>query len=62
VGLADEAAALRGLTSTGNAVRAMEHVSEDVVAEAYLKAIAAFRKPGGSIRASAWFRCLLARP
>ena len=59
---ADEAAALRGLTSTGNAVRAMEHVSEEVVTEVYAKAIAAFRQPGGSVRASAWFRCLLARP
>jgi SAM-dependent methyltransferase len=59
---ADEAAALRGLTSTGNAVRAMEHVGEDAVTEAYAKAIAAFRQPDGSVRASAWFRCLLARP
>jgi hypothetical protein len=59
---ADEAAALRGLTSTGNAVRAMEHVSEAAVTEAYAKAIAAFRQPDGSVRASAWFRCLLARP
>jgi len=59
---ADEAAALRGLTSTGNAVRAMEHVSEEVVTEAYAKAIAAFRQPGGSVHATAWFRCLLARP
>ena len=31
---ADEAAALRGLTSTGNAVRAMEHVGEDAVIDA----------------------------
>jgi len=59
---ADEAAALRGLSSTGNAVRAMEHVSEDAVTEAYRTAIAAFRQSDGSIRASAWFRCLLARP
>ena len=58
----DEAAALRGLTSTGNAIRAMEHVGEDVVTEAYASAIAAFRQPDGSVRASAWFRCLLARP
>jgi SAM-dependent methyltransferase len=58
----DDAAALRGLTSTGNAVRAMERVGEDVVIEAYTKAIAAFRQPGGGVRASAWFRCLLARP
>lgn len=59
---ADEAAALRGLTSTGNAVRAMEQISEDRVTEAYANAIAAFRQPDGSVRASAWFRCLLARP
>ncbi len=58
----DEAAALRGLTSTGNAVRAMEHVGEDAVIEPYAKAIAAFRQPDGSVRASAWFRCLLASP
>jgi SAM-dependent methyltransferase len=59
---ADEAAALRGLSSTGNAIRAMEHVSEDAVTEAYVKAIAGFRQPDGSIHASAWFRCLVARP
>ena len=59
---ADEEAALRGLTSTGNAVRAMEHVSEGVVIETYTKAIAPFRQPDGRVRASAWFRCLLARP
>lgn len=59
---ADEAAALRGLTSTGNAIRAMEHSGEDVVTEACAKAIAAYRQPDGSVRASAWFRCLLARP
>jgi len=59
---ADDAAALRGLTSTGNAVRAMEHVGEEVVTEALAKALSAFRQPGGGVRASAWFRCLLARP
>ncbi len=59
---ADEAAALRGLSSTGNAIRAMEQVSEDAVTMAYANAIAAFRQPDGSIRASAWFRCLLAQP
>jgi SAM-dependent methyltransferase len=59
---ADEAAALRGLSSTGNAIRAIEHTSERAVTEAYTKAIAAFRQPDGSVRASAWFRCLLARP
>ncbi|HVZ71390.1 MAG TPA: methyltransferase domain-containing protein [Polyangia bacterium] len=59
---ADESAAMRGLTSTGNAVRALEQLDESVVNEAYAKAIAPFRQPDGSYRASAWFRCLLARP
>jgi SAM-dependent methyltransferase len=58
---ADEAAAMRGLTSTGNAVRALEQLDEQVVIEAYAKALAPFRKADGSYRASAWFRCLLAR-
>jgi SAM-dependent methyltransferase len=58
---ADKTAALRGLTSTGNAVRAMEQIGESVVTEAYEKAIAPFRQPDGSYRATAWFRCLLAR-
>jgi SAM-dependent methyltransferase len=57
----DEAAALRGLTSTGNAVRAMEQIDERVVTEAYAEAIAPFRQSDGSYRATAWFRCLLAR-
>jgi SAM-dependent methyltransferase len=59
---ADETAALRGLTSTGNAIRAIEHAGEDAVIQAYTKAIAPFRQPDGSVRASAWFRCLLAQP
>ncbi|MCB1501264.1 MAG: class I SAM-dependent methyltransferase [Bauldia sp.] len=59
---ADEAAAIRGLTSTGNAVKAIEAVGEDVIVDAYVKAIAPFRQPDGSCRASAWFRCLVARP
>jgi SAM-dependent methyltransferase len=58
---ADETAALRGLTSTGNAVRAMEQIDEKVVLQAYAKAIAPFRQPDGTYRATAWFRCLLAR-
>lgn len=59
---ADEAAALRGLGSTGNSIRAIERVGEDAVTGAYKKAIAAFRRPDGSVWASAWFRCLVARP
>jgi SAM-dependent methyltransferase len=56
----DETAAMRGLMSTGNAVRAMEQLDENVVTEAYAKAIAPFRQTDGSYRATAWFRCLLA--
>jgi SAM-dependent methyltransferase len=58
---ADKDAAMRGLTSTGNAVRAMEQIDETLVTRAYEKAIAPFRLPDGSYRATAWFRCLLAR-
>jgi SAM-dependent methyltransferase len=58
---ANRDAAMRGLTSTGNAVRALEQLDEHVVNDAYEQAIAPFRKPDGSYRASAWFRCLLAR-
>jgi len=58
---ADEAAALRGLCSTGNSLRAIEQVGEEAVREAYAKAIAPFHQPDGSIRASAWFRCLQAQ-
>lgn len=59
---ADEAAALRGLMSTGNAVRAIQRVGEEDVTKAYTEALAAFRQPDGSIRASGWFRCLVAKP
>ena len=52
---------MRGLTSTGNAVRAMEQIDEKVVTQAYAKAIVPFRQSDGSYRATAWFRCLLAR-
>lgn len=58
---ANESAILRGLTSTGNAVRALEHLDEQTLNQAYAKAVAPFRQPDGSYRASAWFRCLLAR-
>jgi SAM-dependent methyltransferase len=58
---ADRTAAIRGLTSTGNAVRALEQIDEEVMVQAYEKAIAPFRQSDGSYRATAWFRCLLAR-
>ncbi len=59
---ADETAAMRGLMSTGNAVRAMEHSGAQAVAEMYARVLVPFRQPDGSYQASAWFRCLLARP
>jgi SAM-dependent methyltransferase len=58
---ADQTAAMRGLLSTGNVVRALEHIDEQAVTDAYANAIAPFRQPDGSYRATAWFRCLLAR-
>jgi SAM-dependent methyltransferase len=58
---ADHTAAMRGLMSTGNAVRAMEQLDEQVVTDAYATAIAPFRQLDDSYRATAWFRCLLAR-
>ncbi len=58
----DEAAALRGLNSSGVASRAMENTSEQAVTEAHTKAIAPFRQSDGSYRVEASFRCLLARP
>lgn len=59
---ADEATAVRGLNSAGVAVRAMENSSEQAVTEAHAKAIAPFRRPDGSYRIKATFRCLLAQP
>lgn len=59
---ADEATALRGLNSTGVAVRAMENTSEQAVTEAHAEAIGPFRQSDGSYRVEASFRCLLARP
>jgi SAM-dependent methyltransferase len=57
----DQDTAVRGLNSSGVAVRAMEHTSEQAVAEAHRKAIAPFRQADGSYRIRASFRCLLAR-
>jgi SAM-dependent methyltransferase len=58
----DEATAVRGLNAAGVAVRAMENSSEQAVTEAHARAIAPFRRPDGSYRIKATFRCLLARP
>lgn len=56
----DEAAAMRGLISSGIAARGVEHSGEQAVTEANAKAIAPFRQSDGSYRSKATFRCLLA--
>jgi hypothetical protein len=58
----DPDTALRGLNSSGVAVRAIENSGEAAVTEAHLRVIAPFARPDGSIRIGATFRCLLARP
>jgi SAM-dependent methyltransferase len=59
---ADEATTIRGLNSSGVAARAMENASEQAVTQAHAKAIVPFRRPDGSYRIKATFRCLLAEP
>lgn len=59
---ADQTSALRGLNSSGVAVRAMENTSVQAVSEANARAIEPFRRSDGSYRIEASFRCLLARP
>jgi SAM-dependent methyltransferase len=56
----DRDTALRGLNSSGVAVRAMENSSEAAVTDAHSRVIAAFERSDGSIRIGARFRCLLA--
>lgn len=58
---ADLSTALRGLTSSGNAIRAAELSSDDAVQKAYSDALAQFRHPDGSYRIGATFRCLFTR-
>lgn len=58
---ADLATALRGLMSTGNAVRAVEYSGETAVREAYVNALERFRQSDGGYRIGATFRCLFAR-
>jgi SAM-dependent methyltransferase len=57
----DLSTALRGLNSSGVAVRAVENSSEDAVNEAHSKALEPFRKSDGSYKIGATFRYLLAR-
>jgi SAM-dependent methyltransferase len=58
---ADLSTALRGLTSSGNAIRAAELSSDDAVRKAYTGALEGFRQPDGSYRIGANFRCLFTR-
>jgi SAM-dependent methyltransferase len=57
----DYETAIRGLTSSGNAVRAMEQSSEEAVLRAYSDVLHRFRQPDRSYRIGARFRYLLAR-
>lgn len=57
----DLSTTLRGLRSTGVAVRAIENSSEEAVNEANSKALTPFRQSDSSFRIGATFRCLLAR-
>jgi SAM-dependent methyltransferase len=58
---ADLSTALRGLTSSGNAIRTAELSSDDAVRKAYTDALEQFRQPDGSYRIGAVFRCLFTR-
>jgi hypothetical protein len=58
----DEATALRGQASAGVATRAIEHAGEDAFLAAMRAALAPFRRPDGSFRLGARFRCLVATP
>lgn len=58
----DEATALRGITSSGGAFKAIEHAGEEAVIAAHRAAFAPFRQPDGSYHIGAQFRCLVAAP
>jgi SAM-dependent methyltransferase len=57
----DQETAVRGLNSSGVAVRAIENANEQAVAKAQANAIAPFRNADGGYHIGASFRCLLAR-
>jgi SAM-dependent methyltransferase len=58
----DETTALRGLGSSGGAIRAIEHSGADAFVAAHRAALAPFRQQDGSFRVVARFRCLAATP
>jgi SAM-dependent methyltransferase len=58
---ADLSTALRGLTSSGNAIRVAEISNDEAVRKAYTEALQQFRELDGSYRIGASFRCLFTR-
>lgn len=54
-------AALRALASAGVSTRAIQLSGEEAVHQAHREALAPFRRPDGSYRIGASFRCLFAR-
>ena len=57
----DERTALRGLLSTGPALRAIEHAGEDAVRDVVLNVIAPFRTGSGGYRIESSYRYMLAQ-
>jgi SAM-dependent methyltransferase len=53
--------ALRGLAASGVAIKAMENASEEKLNAAHAAALKPFKRPDGSYRVGATFRCLFAR-
>ena len=58
---ADLETALRALSSAGVSVRAVELSGQEAVHQAHREALAPFRRPDGSYRIGARFRCLFTR-
>ena len=58
----DAETALKGLSSSGVAAKAIMTVGQAAVDEAHANAIAPFRKTDGSFRIGATFKVLLAHP
>lgn len=58
----NEAIAVRGLCSSGVAVKAAEFSSDQAVEDAYKRVATKFLQPDGSVQINARFRCMLARP
>lgn len=56
----DEATALRGLLSSGPAIRAIQQVGEDVVRDVVLRVIAPFKTDSGGYRLTNTFRYMIA--